>query len=107
MFGLYKEDITYITNLLAHYPAVTKAVIFGSRAMGNYRQGSDVDIALFGKELTTDEVSAISFNLNEESPMPYFFDVLHFDKLKKEALKDHIRAKGKLLYEPEGKEVPT
>ena len=49
MFGLKDSDINAIIAILKRYPDVKEAIIFGSRAMGNYKPGSDIDIALKGK----------------------------------------------------------
>ena len=48
MCGLLDRDIKYIRKALEKYDEIEKAVIFGSRAMGNYKKGSDVDIAIDG-----------------------------------------------------------
>ena len=49
MFGLLDRDIKYIIKALEQHDEIEKAVIFGSRAMGNYKKGSDVDIAIIGE----------------------------------------------------------
>jgi len=50
-FGLTREDLETITAVLRRYPAVETALIFGSRAKGNFRRGSDVDMTLKGSTL--------------------------------------------------------
>ncbi|WP_204226487.1 nucleotidyltransferase domain-containing protein [Clostridium botulinum] len=52
MFGLLERDIKYINEVLDKFEEIEKAIIFGSRAMGNYKKGSDVDIAIIGKNVT-------------------------------------------------------
>ena len=49
-YGLRPEDVEEIVAVFARFPAVETALIFGSRAKGNYRPGSDVDIALKGQD---------------------------------------------------------
>jgi predicted nucleotidyltransferase len=51
-FGLSEATIQKICAVLARYPQVEKAVLYGSRATGNYRNGSDIDLALFGDDIT-------------------------------------------------------
>jgi predicted nucleotidyltransferase len=75
MFGLKESDIHALQQLLARYREVEKAVIYGSRAMGNYKSGSDVDIALIG-EVSAETLAALSRELNEELPLPYKFDLI-------------------------------
>lgn len=98
-YGLRDEDLNYIIREIERYDAIEKAVIFGSRAKGNDRPGSDVDIALFGDEIDMDVVSRLHAQLEEESPMPYFFDVVDGTHLADSALKDHIERVGKVIYE--------
>ena len=58
--------------------------------MGNYKPGSDVDIALKGKDVTADTVFRLSTLLNEKLPLPYQFDILNFADIENPALKQHI-----------------
>ena len=98
MFGLKTRYIDIIKDTLREYPEVEKATIFGSRAMGNFKNGSDIDIAITGEKITTHITSKISFILNEESPMPYFFDIVHYDTIANENLAEHIDQLGVVFY---------
>lgn len=77
MFGLLDRDLAWIKRALANYPEIEGALVFGSRAMGNYKKGSDVDLAIKGKRVSRGTVNRLSDDLNEEYPLPYFFDVVH------------------------------
>jgi predicted nucleotidyltransferase len=96
-FGLKVEDIKQISDIISSVPEVHQAIIFGSRAMGNYKIGSDVDIAIKGEKITHEIVTEIKYRLNEETTMPYFFDVVDYDKLQNEELITHIDQFGKVL----------
>lgn len=97
MFGLSSSDIESITKTLRSHPEVEEAIIFGSRAMGNDKPGSDVDFALKG---TVDESTAteIAIELNERLPLPYKFDVFAYPTLTNKALIEHIDYYGKTFY---------
>ena len=97
-FGLRERDMVSIRNVFSDFESVEKVVIFGSRAMGNYKKGSDIDIAIFGENITYNTVLKISGILNEDLPIPYFIDIVHFDTLKNEELKNHILKEGKIIY---------
>jgi uncharacterized protein len=97
-FGLLDEDMVAIKLVLISHPQVEKAYIFGSRAKGNFKNGSDVDIAIKGEELDFDIISQISYSLNEETNMPYKFDVLNYHRIKEPALKEHIDRVGIEFY---------
>lgn len=58
--GLKNEDIEKINSILKKENKIESAYLFGSRAKGNYRTGSDVDIVLKGKELDHDLICRIS-----------------------------------------------
>ncbi|OHX65544.1 nucleotidyltransferase family protein [Flammeovirga pacifica] len=97
-FGLRIEDINYIIKTLEKYDHITKAYIFGSRAMGNYKQGSDIDIAIVGEKVNFTDVATLHAALEDESPMPYFFDIVAMNTLKNEDLRSHIYTKGIEIY---------
>lgn len=98
-FGLKDEDIAYIVSAIEKFDEIKKAVIFGSRAKGNYKPGSDVDIAIFGNNISFDTLSKLHTVLEDESPMPYFFDIVDYSHLTHEELKEHIERVGKSIFE--------
>ena len=97
-FGLRQNDLNEIIRTLKQFSNIEQAIIFGSRAKGNYKRGSDVDIAIKGKEINHETVSSISFQLNEESDTPYYFDIVHYENISENALIDHIGRVGKCIY---------
>ena len=97
-FGLKQTDLDAIISILEKYSDIESAVIFGSRAKGNYKNGSDVDIALKGKSLNFDLINQISYWLNEESLMPYKFDILNYHTISSQDLIDHIDRVGIEFY---------
>lgn len=97
MFGLKPDDITLIVEVLRRHLDVQEAIVFGSRAMGNYKPGSDVDIALKGN-LSPETPCEISVELNERLPLPYKFDVVAYAAISHEPLAEHIDSYGKVLY---------
>ena len=97
-FGLHHDDIATIVAVLSRYPSVQTAVIFGSRAKGNYKPGSDVDIALQGEEIGDSVAADVAYALNEETIMPYAFDVLNYHAITNADLAAHIDRVGRPLY---------
>ena len=98
-FGLRDEDISFIINTFRQFDEIEKAAIFGSRAKGTYKPGSDVDIALWGKEVNFTTIARVHAILEDESPMPYFFDIVDYSTLNHQALKDHIDRVGIVVYQ--------
>lgn len=97
-FGLKEPELKKIIDILRQHPQVEEACIFGSRAKGNYKTGSDVDLALKGEKLIPKIITRISYLLNEETTMTYHFDVLNFQTLKNIALVEHIKRVGKTFF---------
>ena len=97
MFGLNLSDLDIIVAYIKDNPAIEEAIIFGSRAKGNNRKGSDIDIALKGQTLDS-VVLKLSGELNDESPLPYQFDILDYHSLSNDDLKEHIDRVGKVIY---------
>lgn len=96
-FGLSDDTIQKINLVFKKYPSVEKVIVYGSRAKGNYKNGSDIDLTLIGKNLTDTDRSRISSDLYD-LPIPYSFDLSLFSQLDHEDLKEHIQRIGKVFY---------
>lgn len=96
-FGLNEETILKINSVFKRYPEVEEVVIYGSRAKGNYREGSDIDITLKGKKLTSNIYSKIGIEIDDLNT-PYMFDISIFDKLNSPDLVNHINRVGQVFY---------
>ena len=96
--GLSQQDLDIVVSVLSEYHQIEEAIIFGSRAKGNFKAGSDVDIAIKGLNLNLDVISQISFTLNEESVLPYKFDILNFHTISSSDLVEHINRVGIIFY---------
>lgn len=99
-FGLKEETINKINSVFQKYREVEEVIIYGSRAKGNYREGSDIDITLKGKELDDHIRSKIYFDIDDLNT-PYLFDISIFDKLNSPDLEDHINRVGQVFYKKE------
>ena len=97
-FGLKPQIIEDIKDILKKYPEVEKAVIFGSRARGNYRKGSDIDITLFGDKLTSSINTKIFFEI-DSLYLIYNIDLINFNTLSEEdKLRQNILDEGVEIY---------
>ncbi len=97
-FGLSDNTITKIQQVFEKYSQIDKVMVYGSRAKGNFRPGSDIDLTLFGKELDQRQCSEIAEEL-DELLLPYTIDLSVFDQLKHPDLKEHIERVGKIFYQ--------
>ncbi|MBS0629475.1 MAG: nucleotidyltransferase domain-containing protein [Verrucomicrobia bacterium] len=101
MFGLTSKDIQSIVEVLKRYPEIEEAIVFGSRALNRHKKGSDIDIALKGKNI--DSIAAeVAGLLNDESPLPYYFDIVDYHTIDNPDLRDHIDRVGQKIYNERG-----
>lgn len=103
-FGLPASVIDKIHGVLAEHPVVTRAVIYGSRAKGNYKTGSDIDLTLFavdGQEISHRELAAILDEV-DDLLLPYTMDLSAFAQLNHDQLREHIERVGLVFYERAG-----
>ena len=98
LYGLSLATVEQIHGVFREHPSIEKVVLYGSRAMGNYRRGSDIDLTLHGETLTYQDECKIAAAL-DDLPTPYMFDVSIFDTLNNDKLRDHIERKGVVFYE--------
>ena len=92
--GLTRRDRDLIRDVLARYPEVRRVTLFGSRAMGTFGRGSDIDLALEGRDLDARALTRIATDL-EDSDLPYKVDLLLRDEQLEPKLEAHIRRHGK------------
>lgn len=96
-FGLEQDIIDKLIAVFEQHSKVDKAFVFGSRAKGNYRPDSDIDIAIKGQDLNTDDIIAMSVAF-EEKGITYKVDLLNYHSIKEPDLKDHIDRVGVEFY---------
>ena len=96
--GLKDETLERVRRILATFPAIDRAVLYGSRAMGTYKSGSDIDLTLFGKDVDRELCAEVAM-MFQASLVPFKVDVSAFELLTHEGLKDHIRRRGVVLFD--------
>jgi predicted nucleotidyltransferase len=95
--GLNEDATSKIRAVFKKFHQVEKAVLYDSRAMGTYKPSSDVDLSLFGKNLTQDLIWTIAQEL-DDLLLPQMFDLSLFETLDNNELKDHIARVGIIFY---------
>lgn len=93
MYGLKKELIESIRQLASKYN-IRKVLLFGSRARGDFKERSDIDLAVSGGD-----VIAFSFAVDEETPTLLMFDIVNLDENVQQELLDSIAKESVVLYE--------
>ena len=104
-FGLPAEAVSEIGGVLAAHPEVESAILYGSRAKGNYRPGSDIDLTLVGGRLDHHDLLKIMGEL-DDLLLPYTIDLSIFHTIDHEGLRDHIQRVGQEFYHRQDVETP-
>lgn len=96
--GLNHSDIKKIQSVFHLHPEVEKVILFGSRAKGNYKPASDIDLTLVGNDLTLTIQQTIENEL-DDLLLPYKFDISIFHTITSNELVDHIERIGQVFFQ--------
>jgi predicted nucleotidyltransferase len=88
--GLPPATLEQIRSVLRRFPSIHWVKLYGSRALGRQRPGSDIDLAFS----SPDDCSAALAGAFDELPIPYKVDVTHWESLEHEGLRRHIEGVG-------------
>ena len=97
-YGLKKEIVNDLQNIFSDFSDIEEVVIYGSRAKGNYKPGSDIDLTFKGNNLTLWIVNKISLKIGDLF-LPYTFDLSVFEHIDNKDLIDHIERVGQIFYQ--------
>ena len=98
-YGLKDDTMQKIRGVFTRFPAVTKAILYGSRAKGNFKSGSDIDLTLLGdSDLNLKELSEIISEM-DDLLLPYTLDLSILSQISDQALREHIQRVGVIIYE--------
>lgn len=99
MIGLLDSELQTLRDVFSSFPDISEVILFGSRARGTHRPSSDVDLAIKGKNLSIDTLAKLRYILEEETNLPYFFDIVIYDRVENEALKREIDEGGENIFQ--------
>ena len=105
LYGLPAQTVEEIRIVLAAHPKVEKAVIYGSRAKGNYKPGSDIDLTLHGQGLSHTELLNMMSDL-DDLLQPYMIDLSLYRMIDHAGLRDHIQRVGREFYRRQDAKIP-
>jgi predicted nucleotidyltransferase len=96
--GLTENEINGIRAVFSKYKAIEEALIYGSRAMGNFKPASDIDLTLKGENLDLSLLTQIEFDL-DDLMLPYKFDISIYNRITNADFLDHIHRVGRKIYQ--------
>lgn len=97
-FGFSDKEWLQLQHILSLNHNIERGILYGSRAKGNFKEFSDVDITLTGSQLSRHDLLRLRASFHESS-LPYTFDLSIFPKLNNPQLIDHIKRRGVVIYE--------
>ncbi|MDQ7076085.1 MAG: nucleotidyltransferase domain-containing protein [Gammaproteobacteria bacterium] len=95
--GLPAKSIEKIQHVFSHYSEIQQVILYGSRAKGTYRRGSDIDMTVMGDELSGAALLQLEVEL-DDLLLPYKIDLSLFRQISNVALKEHIERVGVEFY---------
>src|SRR5512133_581887 len=96
-FGLSDKTIEILKKYFTKFSQIKMVKIYGSRAIGNFRNGSDIDFAIFG-DIDKNLIKQIAYEI-DELETPYMFDITDYNTIQNAYLKEHIDRVGKIFFE--------
>ena len=103
-YGLIDSDLNNVISILLKNQKIDEIILFGSRAKGNFKEGSDIDIALKGVSLKLMDIIDATIEI-DSLILPYKFDLIIFDRINKKTLIDHINRVGIVLFSKKTKKT--
>ena len=97
-FGLSDTVIKELQDVFRRHTNIKKVLIFGSRSKGNYRAGSDIDLAVIGNDIDYNQLLSILCEI-DDLELFYSVDLLDYQKKKGTSIGDHIDRVGQVFYE--------
>lgn len=97
-FGLSDTVIRELQDVFRRHANIKKVLIFGSRSKGNYRTGSDIDLAIVGNDIDYNQLLSILCEI-DDLELLYSVDLLDYQKKKGTPIGDHIDRVGQVFYE--------
>ena len=96
--GLSEETIRKINTVFAAHSEIERVILYGSRAKGNYRPGSDIDLTVTGEPLSLTQLARIEEEL-DDLLLPYKIDLSELRRIENNDLLEHINRVGKTFYQ--------
>lgn len=94
--GLPAHAVARMQAIFAAHPSIEQVILFGSRAKGNYKRGSDIDLAVFGP-CTGSELGTIAWEL-DDLLLPWEIDLIPFESISNPDLREHIARVGQTFH---------
>jgi len=99
-YGLSDKNLIQLKQLFACYNNISEVILYGSRAKGNYSEGSDIDLTISGDNLDFLVIQQINTDIDQLN-LPWLFDISDYKSINNKELIDHINRIGITIYKKE------
>ncbi|WP_320113074.1 nucleotidyltransferase domain-containing protein [Draconibacterium orientale] len=99
-YGLSDKNLIQLKQLFARYNNIREVILYGSRAKGNYSEGSDIDLTISGDKLDFSVIQQINTDIDQLN-LPWLFDISDYKSINNKELIDHINRTGITIYKKE------
>jgi len=96
-FGLKPNQLAEIKSVFSKVSGIKSILIFGSRARGDFNENSDIDLCIMGEDINLTELNNAFNQLNEQSQVPYIFDLINFNEITNKEFQNNILTEGKSI----------
>jgi predicted nucleotidyltransferase len=97
VYGLSAKTQHQLKKIFQSFQNIEKVILFGSRAKGDFKEGSDIDFAIVGKNIDLDLLLEIKIKI-DELDLVYMIDLVDYESIENAALKEHIDRVGKVFF---------
>ena len=97
-FGLEQHIIEQLNNIFSHFEDIDQVIIYGSRAKGNYKNGSDIDLTVLSDNFSNSDLMKAA-NQIDDLLLPYKVDLSLFRQISNPDLVEHINRVGNVFYD--------
>ena len=96
-FGLKDEVIERINDVFRRFPGIDEVILYGSRAKGNFKPGSDIDLTVKGEQIDLSTLYKVEREL-DDLMLPYMIDISIWSQIDNQDLLEHIQRVGRVFY---------
>lgn len=104
-YGLNDHTIDQIRQVFSRYQEIEQALLYGSRAKGNFKPGSDIDLTLIGDQLNQKILNHIEDDI-DDLMLAYSFDLSILKQVSNQDFIDHVNRVGIVFYDRTTKAQP-
>ncbi|AHW61310.1 Nucleotidyltransferase domain-containing protein [Draconibacterium orientale] len=99
-YGLSENILRQLTAVFDKYIQINEVILYGSRAKGNYNEGSDIDLTIVGDQLDFSILQQVNTDIDQLN-LPWLFDISDYKTINNKKLIDHINRVGITIYKEE------